>query len=111
MLVIIGTLYDLYSEKDIKWKLSEFETNSTCLFVILYIHLFFFFVEFILVAFSFPSNVKRLFYNGTRTTEYSGINFLKIMACLSILFGHRLMYVCGHPLYNPTIAEKVNNSI
>ncbi|VVC24505.1 Nose resistant-to-fluoxetine protein, N-terminal,Acyltransferase 3 [Cinara cedri] len=77
MLVTIGTLYDVYSKRD-----DEFKKKS------------------ILVAFSIPSNMKKLMSNNEKTAEFCGINILKIFSCLIVLFGHRIMYIGAHPLYN-----------
>ena len=62
----------------------------------------------ILVAFSVQLNLKKLFYNNTKTAEFVGCNFLKIIACLVVLLGHRLMYISAQPVYNINKIEEVN---
>eukprot|EP00102_Acyrthosiphon_pisum_P022676 XP_016659886.1 PREDICTED: nose resistant to fluoxetine protein 6-like [Acyrthosiphon pisum] len=83
ILTIVGTLQDLYSKED---------TESKC--------------KPILVAFSIQSNLKKLFYNSTKTAEFAGCNFLKIIACLVVLLGHRLMYISAQPIYNTNKIEE-----
>lgn len=67
-----------------------------------------FFLEPFIVAFSIQSSLKKLFYNNTKTVEFTGCNFLKIIACLIVLLGHRLMYISAQPVYNTNKIEEVN---
>jgi len=66
------------------------------------------FLEPMLVAFSIQSNFKKLLYNSTKTAELAGCNFLKIIACLVVLLGHRLMFISAQPIYNTNKIEEVN---
>jgi len=65
-------------------------------------------LESVLMAFSIPANLKRLTYNDTKTAEFADINFLKVMSCMIILNGHRLMYTNAQPLYSTNTVEEVN---
>ncbi|XP_025420912.1 O-acyltransferase like protein-like, partial [Sipha flava] len=77
MFIIVGSMYDFYSKED---------SMSKC--------------KLIFVAFSIQSNLKKLFYNSTKNTEFSCFYFLKALACVVILFGHRMMYSVSYPVYN-----------
>lgn len=59
------------------------------------------------MAFSFPANVKRLFFASNKTENLSCIDILKTHACVLVIIGQRMMYTTGQPLRNPKKFEEV----